>query len=75
MVDESNKGLLVMLLREGSERQAIELYQEQSGVDYRSAQREMRDLADRYGIPLRGHGFVSLAIIALAVVLGLVLSH
>lgn len=71
----SEQGLVVTLLRKGSRRQAIELYQEHTGVDYKSARREVRELADRYGIPLREHGLVSLAFIALAVLLGLVLSH
>lgn len=75
MMDETRNAHVVTLLREGCGQQAIEAYQHQAGIDYESARRSVWELADRHGIRLRGRRVFSLALIALAVLLGVLLSH
>ncbi len=74
-MEESRIGLILMLLREGSARQAIQVYQEEADVNYWAAKQSVRDLAHRHGIAVRRRSLLPLAILALASLLGLVLSH
>ncbi len=74
-MEESRVGLILMLLREGSTRHAIEVYREEAHVNYWSARQAVRDLAEKHGISLRRRALLPLAILALASLLGLALSH
>ena len=75
VVEESRIGLILMLLREGSTRHAVKVYQEEAEVNFFTAQREVQHLAQQHGIELRRRSLLPLALIALAGLLGIVLSH
>ena len=64
-----------MLLREGSTRHAIKVYQEEADVSFFSARQTVVELAARHGIRVRRRSMLPLALIALAGLLGLILSH
>jgi hypothetical protein len=74
-VDDSRLGLILMLLREGNARQAIKAYQEEANVDYEIARVRVLELARQQGIPVRQRLILRLALLALAGLLGLMLSH
>ncbi len=74
-VEENRIGLILMLLREGSTRHAIEVYQEEAGVSFWTAKKSVRELAQQHGITIGHHFLIPLAVIALASLLGFVLSH
>lgn len=50
IVEESRIGLILMLLREGSTRHAVKVYQEEADVSFFSAQRSVYELARQHGI-------------------------
>lgn len=74
-MEESRIGLILMLLREGSARHAIQVYQEEADVNYWAAKQSVRDLARKHGIAVRRSSLLPLAILVLASLVGLVLSH
>ncbi len=74
-MEESRIGLILMLLREGSMRHAIQVYQEEADVTYWAAKQSVRDLAQKHGIAMRRRSLLPLALLALASLLGLALSH
>ena len=74
-MEENRIGLILMLLREGSTRHAIKVFQEEADVSYFVARRSVYDLARQHGVDVRRHSLVPLALIALAGLLGLLLSH
>lgn len=75
IVEESRIGLILLLLREGSTQHAVKVYQEEAEVSYAVALRSVRDLARQHGIDLPRSSLLPLALIALAGLLGLALSH
>ncbi len=74
-MEETRIGLILMLLREGSTRHAVKVYQEEANVSFSAARRHVRELALQEGIHVRRRSLLPLAIIALAGLLGIVLSH
>ena len=74
-MEEARIGLILMLLREGSTRHAVKVYQEEAGVSFSAAQRSVDELARQHGVSVRRRSLLPLALIALAGLLGLVLSH
>ncbi len=74
-MEENRIGLILMLLREGSTRHAVKVYQEEADVTFFVAQRSVHELARQHGIIVRRRALLPLALIALASLLGLVLSH
>ena len=74
-MDENRIGLILMLLREGSTRHAVKVFQEEADVSFAVARRSVRELALEHGIHVRRRSLLPLALIALAGLLGLVLSH
>jgi hypothetical protein len=74
-VDDNRLGLILMLLREGNTRQAVKAYQEEANVDYEIARAEVLDLARLHETPVRHRLMLRLALLALAGLLGLMLSH
>jgi hypothetical protein len=74
-VEETRIGLVLLLLREGSTRHAVEVYQEEADVSFAVARRSVRDLARKHGIRLRRRSVLPLLLIVLAGLAGLVLSH
>ena len=74
-MEEHRIGLILMLLREGSTRHAVKVYQEEAGVSYAAAACAVHELARQHGLPVRRRSLVSLALIAIASLLGLALSH
>jgi hypothetical protein len=74
VVEESRIGLVVMLLREGSFQDAVNVYQDESGEPYRIARRAVLELARAHSIPTRRSSIVSLLLLTLAGALGAVLS-
>ena len=75
IVEESRIGLVLMLLREGSFRHAIKVYQEEADVSFARAKKAVRALAAQHGISGRRISVLPLALIGLASLLGLLLSH
>jgi hypothetical protein len=75
IVEESRIGLILMLLREGSTRHAVMVYQEEADVSFFAAQRSVYELARQHKIDVRKRSLLPLALIALAGLLGLMLSH
>lgn len=73
-MDDNRLGLILMLLREGNTRQAVKAYQEEANVDYAVARAEVLDLARRHGAPVRHRLMLHLTLLALAGLLGLMLS-
>ena len=74
-MEESRIGLILMLLREGSTRHAVKMYQEEAEVSLFAAERAVQELAQEHGIELRRRSLLPLALIALAGLLGIALSH
>ena len=74
-MEESRIGLVVMLLREGSFLDAVNVYQEEAGVSFRAAKRNVRELRADHSIAIRRISLVPLLLIALAGLLGVLLSH
>ncbi len=74
-VEESRIGLILMLLREGSMRHAIRVYQEEADVSFWTAKQSVHELAQQHGIEVRRSSLLPLALLALASLLGLALSH
>ena len=74
-MEESRIGLILMLLREGSTRHAVKVYQEEADVSFFAAQRSVYELARQHKIDVRKRSLLPLALIALAGLLGLMLSH
>ncbi len=74
-MEENRIGLILMLLREGSTGHAVKTFQEEANISYFAARRQVLELAAQHGIALPRRSVVPLLLIALAGVLGLVLSH
>jgi hypothetical protein len=64
-----------MLLREGSTRHAVKVYQEEADVSLAAARQSVRRLAAQHGIAVRRGAAIPLALLALAGLLGFLLSH
>jgi hypothetical protein len=73
-MDQDHEGLVLLLLREGSKRHAVELYREETGVSQREADEAVRDLAHRHGIALRRSKLLPVLLAGLAGLLGVLLS-
>jgi len=52
-VEDNRVGLVLMLLREGSTQQAIQVFQEEAAVNFPAARQSVFELAREHGIPLR----------------------
>lgn len=52
-VEDNRVGLVLMLLREGSTQQAIEVFREEAAVNFPVARQSVFALAREHGIPLR----------------------
>ncbi len=74
-MEESRIGLVVMLLREGSFLDAVKVYQDEAGISYRAAKKSVRELARDHAIVIRRVSLVPLLLVALAGLLGVLLSH
>ncbi len=75
-MDDSRIGLILMLLREGSTRHAIQAFQEEAEVSFPAARESVFELARQHGIPVRRRPALPLALLALAgLLLGLLLAH
>lgn len=70
-VDDSRVGLILMLLREGNARQAIQAYQEEADVNREVARVRVLQLARQHHTPVRKNLILRLARLALAGLLGL----
>jgi hypothetical protein len=73
-MDRDREGLLLLLLREGSTRHAIELYQEETGAAPEEAKLTVKQLARQHGIRARRNGFLPLLLAGLAGLLGTILA-
>jgi hypothetical protein len=73
-MDQDREGLVLMLLKEGSMRHAVELYREETGVTQQEANRAVEQLADRHGITLRRNPLVPVLLAGLAGLLGTLLA-
>lgn len=69
-MDQNNEGLVLLLLKEGSTRHAIELYREEMGVTRQEARRAIADMARRHDVPLQRSGLVPILLAGLAGLLG-----
>ncbi|MHB8974836.1 MAG: hypothetical protein ACYC3X_31060 [Pirellulaceae bacterium] len=75
-MEDRRIGLVLMLLREGSTRHAIDVFQEEAEVSFPIARQAVFELARQYGIPLRHWSALPLALLALAgLLLGLLLAR
>lgn len=70
-VEDNRVGLVLMLLREGSTRQAIEVFQEEAAVNFSAARQSVFALAQEHGIPLRRRR-IAMPLTLLAIALALV---
>lgn len=70
-VEDNRVGLVLMLLREGSTRQAIEVFQEEAAVNFSAARQSVLALAEEHGIPLRRRR-IAMPLTLLAIALALV---
>lgn len=70
-VEDNRIGLVLMLLREGSTRQAIEVFQEEAAVNFSAARQSVFALAQEHGIPLRRRR-IAMPLTLLAIALALV---
>lgn len=73
-MDQDREGLVLLLLKEGSTRHAIELYREETGVTQHEANRAVGDLARRNDISLRRNRLVPVLLAGLAGLLGTLLA-
>ena len=69
-MDQDREGLVVLLLKEGSTRHAVELYREETGVTQQAARRAVEEMARRHGIPRRRYRIVPILLAGLAGLLG-----
>ena len=69
-MDQDNEGLVLLLLKEGSTRHAIELYREEMGVTRQEARRAIADMARRHDVPLQRSGLIPILLAGLAGLLG-----
>jgi len=75
-MEDSRIGLILMFLREGSTRHAIQAFQEEAEVSLPAARKSVFELARQHGIPLRRRPALPLALLALVgLLLGLILAH
>ena len=74
-MEENRIGLILMLLREGSKRHAVKVFQEEADVNFFAARRAVQKIALEHGIEGRRHSLLPLALIALAGAVGLALSQ
>lgn len=51
--------LLLLLLKDGAQRDAIKLYQEETGAEKAEARREVSELARRHGLATRRNGLAT----------------
>lgn len=68
-VEDNRVGLVLMLLREGNTRQAIQVFQEEAEVNLPVARQSVFALAREHGIPVRRGSMVPLALLAVAILL------
>jgi hypothetical protein len=68
-VEDNRVGIVLMLLREGSTQQAIQVFQEEAAVNFPVARQSVFALARDHGIPLRRRSVMFLALLAIAVAL------
>jgi hypothetical protein len=73
-MDQDREGLLLLLLKEGSTRHAVELYREETGATREEASRAVEELARRHGISRRGSRLVPILLAGLAGLLGAILA-
>ena len=52
-MNENISGLILLLLREGSTKHAVELYREETGASREEARRFVAELAERHGLRSR----------------------
>ena len=69
-MDQDREGLVLLLLKEGSTRHAVELYREEMGVTRQEASCAVEDMAQRHGVPLRRNRLVPILLAGLACLLG-----
>jgi hypothetical protein len=74
-MDEEHTALVLLLLEEGSKEQAIRLYQEETGLHYLDAKRQVNELAAHHGLRSRGIVAWALALVAAVSLFGFLLSH
>ncbi|MHB0954827.1 MAG: hypothetical protein ACYC6N_11360 [Pirellulaceae bacterium] len=75
-MEDSRIGLILMLLREGSTRHAIEAFQEEAEVSFSAARQSVFELAREHGIRLRRQPALPLALLALVgLLLGIFLAY
>jgi hypothetical protein len=74
-MDEENTALMLLLIKEGSKEQAIQLYREETGIHYLDAKRRVNELASRHGLRSRRIVAWALALAAAVSFFGLLLSH
>jgi hypothetical protein len=63
-----SEGLVLFLLRQGSRREAVRVYQEETGVAHTEAKRAVRNLAHRHGLLARDMGLLGLVLVAMTIV-------
>jgi hypothetical protein len=69
-VEDNRVGLVLMLLREGSTQQAIQVFQEEAAVNFPVARQSVFALAREHGIPMRRRRLVMpLTLLAIAIAL------
>jgi hypothetical protein len=73
-MEQDCEGLVLLLLQQGSQRQAIELYREETGVSSHEAELAVAELARQHGIRLRKYGWWPAVLGGLAGVLGAILA-
>ena len=73
-MDQDRVGLVLLLLKEGSTRHAVELYREETGVTQQEASRVVEEMAERHGIPRRRNKLVPILVVGLAGLLGTLLA-
>ena len=73
-MQENLTDLLLMLLDEGSTNDAIELYREETGTSREEACQFIHNLSRRHGVRPRSSGWLSLALLTGATLLGIFLS-
>ena len=69
---ENVEGVILLLLREGSNRHAIRLYQEETGAQFTEAKQAVYALARKHGIRIRSMLIGPLGSLVLVVLSGLI---
>lgn len=69
-MEKDREGLILLLLQEGNQRDAIELYREEAGVSAEEAARAIAELSHRHGVRVRRNWLLPWFVAGLAVLLG-----